>query len=147
MRWSPWSELRRHPDIWVHRCRLDEGQGWWCPQERVILLDDRLDRRTARCVLAHELAHALLGHAGAPSLEHDLWFAERIERRADRWAARRLLALDDVAEVLAERPACLEDAARALDVTPALLRLRLAALDRCERERLSARLAKVDDAA
>ena len=148
MRWSPWAELRAHPDIWVHRCLLDEGAGWWCPADRVILLDERLDRRSARCVLAHELGHALLGHTGCPpEFRARRWLAARIEGQADRWAAARLVALGDLAEVLAERPPDLESAAAALDVTAGVLRCRLDTLDRAERSALLARLARCDDAA
>jgi hypothetical protein len=121
-RWSPWGELARHPDIWVHRCVLDEGRGWWCPAERVILLDARLDRRTARCVLAHELGHALLGHSGAPSFGDVAWLASRQEAQADRWAARRLLAAPDVGRALAAHPTDLEAAALELGVTSTVLR-------------------------
>jgi Zn-dependent peptidase ImmA (M78 family) len=148
MRWSPWAELRAHPDIWVHRCPLTEGVGWWCPQDRVILLDERLDRRAARCVLAHELAHALLGHTGCPpGYGARRWLATRLEGQADRWAARRLLALEDLSEVLAERPPDVEAAAAALDVTARVLRCRLDGLDRAERSALRARLARCDDSA
>jgi Zn-dependent peptidase ImmA (M78 family) len=147
-RWSPWAELRAHPDIWVHRCRLEEGQGWWCPADRVILLDQRLDRRAARCVLAHELGHALLDHAGCPAAFGDRrWLAGRLEAEADRWSARRLVALPALAEVLAERPADVQAAAAALDVTPAVLRCRLDGLDAGERSALRVRLGRRDHAA
>ena len=147
VRWSPWAELRAHPDVLVHRCRLDEGDGWWCPQERVILLDERLDRREARCVLAHELAHALLGHAGCPpGYAERGWLARRQEAQADRWAARRLLALPQLADVLAER-LDVEAAAAALDVTAGVLRCRLDGLDPGERSALRTRLRRREDAA
>ncbi len=105
----------------MHRCRLDEGRGWWCPAERVILLDERLDRRTARCVLAHELGHALLGHTGAPPFGDVGWLAVRQEAQADRWAARRLLRGTDVTRVLATFPDDCEAAAQELDVTVEVL--------------------------
>jgi Zn-dependent peptidase ImmA (M78 family) len=147
-RWSPWTELRAHPDIWVHRCRLEEGHGWWCPSDRVILLDERLDRRHARCVLAHELGHAVLEHTGCPAAYADRrWLAGRLEAQADRWSARRLVTLPELADVLAERPADLHAAAAALDVTPAVLRCRLDGLDRRERSALRARLSRREDAA
>jgi len=147
-RWSPWAELRAHPDIWVHRCRLEEGQGWWCPADRVILLDQRLDRRRARCVLAHELGHALLDHVGCPAAFADRrWLARRLEAEADRWSARRLVELPALAEVLAERPADVQAAAAALDVTPAVLRCRLDGLDAGERSALHTRLGRRDHAA
>jgi Zn-dependent peptidase ImmA (M78 family) len=147
-RWSPWAELRAHPDIWVHRCRLDEGQGWWCPADRVILLDRRLDRRQARCVLAHELGHALLDHAGCPAAFGDRrWLAGRLEAEADRWSARRLVDLPALAEVLAEHPADVQAAAAALDVTPAVLRCRLDRLEPGERSALRVRLGRRDHVA
>jgi len=146
-RWSPWAELRLHPDILVHRCRLDDGDGWWCPQERVILLDERLDRCRARCVLAHELAHAQLGHAGCPPGDAQRgWLARRQEAEADRWAARRLVSLPSLAEVLAERPD-VEAAAAALDVTAAVLRCRLERLDARERSLLRSALGRREGAA
>ncbi|WP_460447411.1 ImmA/IrrE family metallo-endopeptidase [Angustibacter aerolatus] len=135
-RWSPWGELARHPDIWVHRCRLQEGRGWWVPSERVILLDAGLDRRTARCVLAHELAHALLGHTWPEGYRESGWLAARLERQADRWAAERLLPVDVLAPVLAERRDP-DATAQRLDVTPELLRTRLAALTADERQQLA----------
>lgn len=147
-RWSPWAELRAHPEIWVHRSRLREGSGWWCPQDRVILLDDRLDRRRARCVLAHELAHALLGHAGCPpAFAGRRWLAGRLEAQADRWAARRLVALGDLAAVLAEGPADAETVAAELDVTAEVLRCRLAGLEPAERSLLGAGLGRREPAA
>lgn len=135
-RWSPWAELARHPDIWVHRCDLDEGRGWWCPADRVILLDRGLDRRTARCVLAHELAHALLGHTGEPPFKDVEWLAARQEVQADRWAARRLLDPADVWCALAAHPDDRDAAALELDVTPDVLStwLRMAAAEDGERQ-------------
>lgn len=134
--WSPWAELHRHPDIWVHRCRLDEGTGWWCPDERVVLIDDRLDRRQARCVLAHELAHALLGHRACHDYGDSDWLAQRVEAAADDWAARRLLPLPALVDALAMHPDDLEAVAAQLDVVADVVRLRLRALAPTERAAL-----------
>jgi Zn-dependent peptidase ImmA (M78 family) len=123
--WSPWAELARRPEIWVHRCRLDEGQGWWCPDERVILLDERLGRREARCVLAHELGHVVLGHTGLPDVAGADRISARAERSADLWAARRLVAAGDLGRALALYPDDEAAAAAELDVTSEVLRLRL----------------------
>jgi len=147
MTWSPWAELRRHPDIWVHRCRLTEALGWWCPDERVILVDDRLDDRATRCVVAHELAHAVLGHRGGPQLGDHEWFARRLEADADRWAARRLVSVEALGDALAEHPDDEEAAAAQLSVTAEVLRVRLAALEPAERQHLRRRAATVDAAA
>jgi hypothetical protein len=146
-RWSPWGELARHPDIWVHRCLLDEGRGWWCPAERVILLDARLDRRTARCVLAHELAHALSGHSGSPPFGDVGWLAARQEAQADRWAARRLLDASAVARALAVHPLDLDAAALELDVTTPVLVTWLRHLTPGDRATLGCRLDAIEAAA
>lgn len=124
--WSPWAELARRPDILLHRCRLDEGRGWWCPAERVILLDDRLDRRAARCVLAHELGHVALGHAGLPDVAGAHRLSARAERAADRWAARRLVPVPELRRAVALYPDDEAAAAAELDVTAEVLRVRLA---------------------
>lgn len=128
--WSPWAELARRPDILVHRCRLDEGQGWWCPDERVILLDDRLGRRAARCVLAHELGHVVLGHTGLPDVAGADRLSARIEVAADQWAARRLLPGAELRRALALYPDDEEAVAAELDVTAQVLRQRLADIAR-----------------
>ena len=135
--WSPWDELSRHPQIWVHRCRLDEGQGWWCPGEQVILLDDRLGRREARCVLAHELGHVALGHCGLPDVAGAERLAVRTETQADRWAARRLVPLRSLARTLRLFPDDAPAAAAELDVTTDVLQVRLASLTDAERTVLS----------
>ncbi|GAB3591582.1 hypothetical protein GCM10027446_09940 [Angustibacter peucedani] len=142
--WSPWAELRRRPDIWVHRCRLAEGTGWWCPDERVILLDDRLDRRAARCVLAHELAHAVLGHEACHDYGDSRWLAQRVEAEADTWAAVRLVAPAALAEALPAHPDDLEAVALVLDVGPDVVRHRLLGLEPGERRALAARAARSD---
>lgn len=145
--WSPWAELRRRPDIWVHRCRLDEGTGWWCPDERVVLLDDRLDRREARCVLAHELAHALLGHQACHDYGDRDWLARRVEAAAEEWAARRLVESAALGEALAEHPDDLEAVALRLDVVADVVRQRLRGLTDGERLALAQRVARAGRAA
>ena len=147
MTWSPWAELRRHPDIWVHRCRLAEGLGWWCPDERVILVDDRLDDRETRCVVAHELAHAVLGHRGCPEFGDREWLARRLEADADRWAACRLVPLVALGDALVTHPDDEEAVAVQLGVTTDVLRTRLVELDPAERRQLRARGAAVETAA
>ncbi|MGL4172634.1 MAG: ImmA/IrrE family metallo-endopeptidase [Actinomycetota bacterium] len=131
--WSPWVELAEHPRILVHRCRLREGAGWWCPTDEVILLDDRLDSVTARCVLAHELGHALLRHEACPEYGDSSWLAVRLETAANTWADRRLVSLADLAsacKITRGEPMAL---AAELDVTPEVLRRRLLSLAPTER--------------
>jgi Zn-dependent peptidase ImmA (M78 family) len=121
----------------VHRCRLDEGAGWWCPAERVILLDERLSRREARCVLAHELGHVALGHSGLPDVLGAERAARRLEGAADRWAATRLIGPAALARALVLHPDDADAAAAELDVTPEVLAHRLLGLRPHERARLA----------
>ena len=148
MTWSAWAELRlSHPDIWVHRCRLSEGVGWWCPDERVILVDERLDQRQTRCVLAHELGHVSLRHEACHDYGDDGWLAARLESAADRWAAARLVALDDLLDALVAHPDDVDAVCEHLDVTPDVVRTRLGMLEDAELAVLAARLAGQEQAA
>ncbi|GAA4356844.1 ImmA/IrrE family metallo-endopeptidase [Angustibacter luteus] len=148
MSWSAWAELRlRHPDIWVHRCHLSEGAGWWCPDERMILVDERLDQRQTRCVLAHELGHVALGHEACHDYGDDAWLAGRIEAAADRWAAARLVSLGCLLDALVAHPDDVDAVCEQLDVTPDVVRTRLAMLDDAELARLAVRLAGQEQAA
>ncbi|WP_217181878.1 ImmA/IrrE family metallo-endopeptidase [Streptomyces sp. AC495_CC817] len=62
-------------------------RGGFDPRSRSIRIAPGMSERTTRSVLAHELAHAVLGHA--PSADRAL--RERQEQRADEWAARLLI--------------------------------------------------------
>lgn len=65
--------------------------GAWLPDRRMIRLRPRMHARHHRSVLAHELAHAELGDLPSPfGPVHN-----RQERRANEWAALRLIDLDD----------------------------------------------------
>jgi Zn-dependent peptidase ImmA (M78 family) len=111
--------------VLVHRTELDDGaHGWWCPDERVILLDRRLTRVETRCTLAHELEHMLAGDAACHYLWQAEWFSRRQEFHAEARAARKLLPREELAAVLAlDMPWA--QAAAELDVTEHLLRFRL----------------------
>ncbi len=65
----------------------DDRDGEYCAADRLIRLRPNMPRRLHRSVLAHECAHALRGDAALPAGVA----AERQERRADEWAARRLI--------------------------------------------------------
>jgi Zn-dependent peptidase ImmA (M78 family) len=138
--WSPWAELRvHHPDVWVHRCRLSEGLGWWCPGERMILVDDRLGLLATRCVVAHEIAHATLGHEACHDFGDSGWLARRLESAADRWAAARLVPLPALALALASYPDDLVSVCDDLHVTADVVRTRLDMLSERDRARLTRR--------
>jgi Zn-dependent peptidase ImmA (M78 family) len=62
--------------------------GGFDPRSRTIRISPGMSERTARSVLAHELAHAVLGHVPAD----DVAARDRQEVRADEWAAQLLIA-------------------------------------------------------
>ncbi|MGL5828860.1 MAG: ImmA/IrrE family metallo-endopeptidase [Angustibacter sp.] len=145
MAWSPWQEAAQYPEIMIHRCSLDEGSGWWSPAYQVILLEESLDPITERCVLAHELGHALLGHSGVdPETPHQRFFAYRIEAAADSWAAERLINSAELVEAMALHRGDLGLVAASLEVTPAVLEQRLQRLPAADRELIAARLAQAE---
>jgi Zn-dependent peptidase ImmA (M78 family) len=68
---------------------LRTANGIWIPEERVILLRPRMRVLLERSVLAHEVAHATLGHRTS---------TPRAERQADVLAARRLITPERLLE-------------------------------------------------
>lgn len=72
-------------------------KGRWHPATRTISLRDDLPARARRCTLAHELGHAMLGHAAGDNLPQ--WVVDKQERAADRWAANLLIDPHDYAEL------------------------------------------------
>lgn len=90
----------------------------WDEQTRTILTTPGLLYRQRRCVLAHELAHAVNGDEHSPL--DDVAAAKR-ERRADTLAAGWLLTPDAVATALAISPDSLSAAAAELEVTDRIL--------------------------
>lgn len=89
-----------------------------------------------RCALAHELGHRTLGHAGCEPWHPDAGRQRaRMERNADAWAARKLIALEalcDAGRWTYDR----DEAADELWVTRHMLDVRLARLHPVERGRL-----------
>ena len=112
------------------------------PEWRVILLDSAGSPAATRCSLAHAVAHLDLGHRALPAGRPE----RRQEREADLLAARRLMPLGSLLEVLAwtdDR----DEAAAELGVVPALLALRLSALVPAEAELFDRRAGLVARAA
>lgn len=122
MTYNPWADaLIRFPGIHIERCDLGTAHGAWVPSQRVILLDQGLDRVQLRCSLAHEIAHIDLRHVST-----DLsWFDQRAERDADNLAAKRLIPVDDLATVARCNEWDYHQTARDLNVTVATLRTRV----------------------
>lgn len=90
----------------------------WDETTRTILASPGLLHRQRRCVLAHELAHAVNGDTHSPL---DTIAARKRERRADLTAAGWLLDPVSVRTALAVSPDSLSAAAADLDVTPRIL--------------------------
>jgi Zn-dependent peptidase ImmA (M78 family) len=145
--YCPWAHLTAQPDITFGVTRLPAGQGWWLPGERAIVLDDRLDRRGRRSVLAHELAHAEVGDTNCSMEGPDgARLARRREVAADRTAAARLITLPRLADALAWSRAP-EEVAAELDVTLPVLRRRLQDLTPLEVAWVDDRIAAIERAA
>ena len=96
----------------------------WDEQTRTILTTPGLLYRQRRCVLAHELAHAINGDEHSPL---DDIAALKRERRADQIAAGWLLTPQAVATALAIAPDSLSAAAAELEVTDRILEVWLRA--------------------
>ncbi|MFF4848728.1 ImmA/IrrE family metallo-endopeptidase [Streptomyces sp. NPDC001194] len=124
MSYSPLAELEqlRIPVVRVH---LRDTWGAWSPVHRKIVVAVGLSAVQERCVLAHELEHALaddLGCGVGLDACHPLVIPQ--ERRADTLAARKLIAISELAAV-AQWADDVRIAAAELGVTERILRVRL----------------------
>lgn len=106
--------------IEVVRQRLVGANGLWIPEHRVVVLNTCMDEVKSRCTLAHELAHAVLGHTDSSPLH---------EWQADRYAATHMIAREDF---LYWWPRCetLEDLAFELEVTRKIALAYISLVDR-----------------
>ncbi|WP_062215655.1 ImmA/IrrE family metallo-endopeptidase [Streptomyces sp. NBRC 109706] len=110
----------------VMRVWLRDTWGAWSPYYRKVVVASGLSPVQERCVLAHELEHVLADDADCvgtvgPTAIHQ-------ERYADRQAARKLIAISDLAPV-AQWAEDVRTAAAELQVTERMLRIRLHDLD------------------
>lgn len=145
--YCPWQHLRQRSDLTFGVTRLPAGDGWWLPDEKAIVLDDRLDQAGRRSTLAHELVHAEAEDTNCAGQGPDgARIARRREGAADRTAAQRLITLERLADALAwaRRP---EEAAAELHVTLPVLRRRLADLTAGEQQVIEDRIAAIERAA
>lgn len=85
--WDPYDHAAREGIRVVYRAQPDRGR--WYPRPRIITLDFGLTTITERCVLAHELGHAHYGHDCTTDIG---------ETQANRWAAQRLITVDQIVE-------------------------------------------------
>lgn len=143
---SPWALLDRLPDVrvlWTDDERALKGKrARWYPKWNVIAIDKTMRRLKARCSLAHELGHVVLGHP--ESCGHE-FYDQRIEAEADEFAAR--LLLDDLAEIAHELAISCNHghAAHNLNVTLDLFEVRLFTLRPDEERYVRARVAELLD--
>lgn len=104
----------------IVRTWLRDTWGAWSPDKNSVVVASGLSPVQERCVLAHELEHVLAGDLDCG----DRMSSIRQEHRADREAARKLVAISDLASV-AQWTDDLHTAAAELQVTERLLEVRL----------------------
>lgn len=143
---SPYDLLADMPDVelvWTSNPRVLQGRrARWFPTKNAIAIDNRLRRLKARCSLAHELGHVVLGHTCGTE---DNLFDYRRELAADEFAARLLLS--DLAELARTIVLTCSDghAARELNVTLDLYRTRLDTLRPDERRWVDDRVSQASE--
>lgn len=126
--WHPWRELRSLSEVvFAITPDLPSGNAWWSPKHQVVLMKPGLLQVERRCSLAHEMGHRALGHSGQECYPDQTRQAVRAELAADRWAARRLIELDDLVAA-GKWTSCRFEAAEELWVTPHMLDVRLRTL-------------------
>lgn len=98
MRYDPGHDAAERYPEWVIRHRPLGGviPEVLCPTRKVILIESGHTWPEKRCSLAHAVAHLDLGH----DKMRRGYFEAREEAGANQMAARRLITLDDLAEVL-----------------------------------------------
>lgn len=125
--WDPWEHLDGAIVVFGP-CPI-EGLYW--PAGNAILIRHGLPAAIERSVLAEEIAHHRLGHhPHADPAEVD-----RMELRASRWAAVRLVTIEALAEAMRHTDHLFE-MAELLGVDPELLEVRLRWLSESERREL-----------
>jgi len=129
----PWRAFRAMSHFTLEWSQLPEGVlGITDYRRRTVTLALGMTEAERRCTIAHEVEHILRGPV--PS-----WFQAREEREIEAVAARKLIAIRDLAEALAWA----DDEAQVADelwVDVATVRARLARLRSAEQDYLRRRL-------
>jgi hypothetical protein len=119
--------LQYNPEITLDRLGIAVVRIWlrdtwaaWSASNRTVVLASGLTRIQERCVLAHEVEHIAGGDFDCSNRRLSI----RQERRADIGAARRLIAISDLAEI-AQWADDVSTAALELNVTERMLQVRL----------------------
>ncbi|MDQ7877316.1 ImmA/IrrE family metallo-endopeptidase [Microbacterium sp. QXD-8] len=97
--------------------RRGKHLGGYHAGSRTVRLDPHMPRRVARAVLAHEIAHHVFGDEPSPYGP----VRAKQERRANEWAALRLITPDAFADAERLRNGHTASMAHDLDVTPELI--------------------------
>ena len=118
-RWNPWASLRDLPvELWFAPLRGQRGRWTRRPEGDEILLEESLDRRSRREVLAHELVHVERG-VGWPAATSATMQLE--EERVWRIALRRLAPPAEIARFVRSRatvgPVTIADLADEFDLS------------------------------
>jgi len=118
--WSPWRHLReKHPGVDVREAELPPSLlGCMDHYTNIIWLDSRLLRGEQRATLAHEIGHLELDPCIAGR-----WYTAP-EWKVDRWAARRLIHVEDLLRAF-QWTSNLDEMAEELWVDRHTLRVRL----------------------
>ncbi|WP_262058579.1 ImmA/IrrE family metallo-endopeptidase [Streptomyces sp. STR69] len=119
LRYAP-ADLLDQLGIPIVRTWLRDTWGAWSRERRTIVIASGLSPVQERCVLAHELEHVWADDGDCA----DQILTIPQERRADLEAARKLIAISDLADVAQWAPD-IHCAAHELRVTERLLEVRL----------------------
>ena len=123
MSWNPWDELRRlaeRVDVVFAPAPIP---GLYFPDEATIVIAQGQTRTMRRSVVAEELGHHVLGHR--PHI--DPIEVGRMELRAKRWAAERLITIEALTSAVIAASSWSE-VSESLDVAPEFLLQRVADL-------------------
>lgn len=112
-----------HLGIVIVRTWLRDTWAAWSAPDRTIILASGLTRTQERCILAHEVEHVVAGDLDCSSRRLSI----RQEHAADIRAARRLIAISDLAAI-AQWADNVCSAAEELSVTERMLQVRLSDL-------------------
>jgi hypothetical protein len=119
LRYNPENTLDRL-GVTVVRTWLRDTWAAWSAPDRTVVLASGLTLVQERCILAHEVEHITAGDLDCSSRRLSI----RQEHRADIGAARRLIAISDLAEI-AQWAEDMSSAAMELIVTERMLQVRL----------------------
>lgn len=134
--WDPWGHLKES-DVDLMWSPLPHVAGAYVPERRLVILHPKTTVVNQRSALAEELAHDELDHW---PVEDSVELA-RMELRARRWAAIRLISAEQILEAVIWTP-YLHEVAELLDVDPDLLMVRVELMTDDERSLLDEALAE-----